>query len=440
MKKLFFFFFLFAQQCFATSHTITSPGNGNDIKANTITALSGLVDFDTLLVPICSCWVSHPAIDINIKIKILAIGDTSNTILYRNTTSSDANLLNEPFFKFNGSSWNMAPSGVQVKGIKFKSKEPSADDAGADGKSLALDQALQFDYVPWPEVTNCSFWWFGNGAIYINHRDYFAAQLIHNNYFINNAKGLTGLGYGYGVVVYGENNQWMTYVNHTDGNMVFIENNVFKMQSHAIAAGGCAKYESRYNKIYNNIIADNTSKHAIDGHGQQGNGGSLGSQNYFSTRLMISYYDTVINTLFFDRTAYVSNGTQSVTKPMERLVMSRGAEMIAHNTYLYGGRFGFAIGSDGGAWPYPYLFGQGYGSGLTYPSTHTGTSVSQGENDCFVWNNVYSIYDGSDGDGTGFYNYETSNFTVDRDYHYSTNGTAAKTNYDDLIYPCVNHY
>lgn len=439
MKKLLIFFLIVAQQCLATNHTVTSPGNGSDIRANTVTALSGLTDGDTLTFPTCSCYVSHPTISITVKIKILGT-DTSNTILYRHTTSTDANLLNVPFFTFTGTSWNMVPSGVKIKGIKFKSKTPSVDDAGADGNSIALDQALKFTNVPVFEVDQCSFWYFGNGAVYVEHRDYFARGLIHKNNFINNAKGASGLGYGYGVVIYGENLQWMSYANHTDGNMIYIEDNIFKMQSHAIAAGGCAKYESRYNKIYNNIVADNTSKHAIDGHGQQGNGGALGSQNYYSTRLMISYYDTVINNLFFDRTAYISNGTTTLSRPMERLIDSRGAQMFVHNDYLYGGRFGVTIQSDGGAWSYPYLFGQGYGSGLTYPSTHTGTSVSQGEGDCYVWSNNYSVYDGSNGDGTGFYNYETSNFTVDRDYHYSTNGTAAPSNWADLIYPCIYNY
>lgn len=439
MKKILFLFLLVVQQCLATTHTVTSPGNGNDIRANTVTALSGLADFDTLIFPTCSCYVSHPTITISVKIKILGT-DTSNTILYRNTTSTDANLLNVPFFTFDGSAWNMAPTGIKVQGIKFKSKQASVDDAGADGKSIALDQALKFSYVSGFEVKNCSFWWFGNGAVYEEGRDYFHRGLIHNCGFINCAKGASGLGYGYGVVMYGENLRWMYYANHMDGNMIYIEDNYFTFQSHAIAAGGCAKYESRYNKIYNNIKADNTSKHAIDGHGQQGNGGSLGSQNYFSTRLMISYMDSVRNNFFFDGTAYISNGTTTLSRPMERLVMSRGAQMFIHNDYLYGGRFGVTIGSDGGAWSYPYLFGQGYQSGLTYPSTHTGTSLSQSEGDCNVWSNNYVVYDGSNGDGTGFYNYETSNFTVDRDYHYSTNGTAAPSNWADLVYPCIYHY
>jgi len=437
MKRILFILCLIAQQAFATNHIVAITAGDN--KTNVNNALSGLTDRDTITFPACSVYISHPRITINIKIKILGL-DSSNTILYRNTSSSDANLLNEPFFEFVGTSWNYAPSGVQVKGIKFMSKVPSVDDAGADGKSIALDQALKFTNVSGFEVTQCAFWYFGNGAIYINHRDFFARGLIQKNGFVWNAKGATGLGYGYGVVIYGENLQWMAYKNHTDGNMIYIDGNNYKYQSHAIAAGGCAVYESRYNMIRENIISANPSKHAIDGHGQEGEGGALGSQNYYSTRLMVSYYDSIINTKFFDRSAYVSNGTHSVDEPMERLYMSRGAPIRAHHLYLYGGRFGFGIGVDGDPHAYPYWLSMGYASGLTYPSTHSGTTVSQREDDSAIWSNTYVVFDGSDGDGTGFHNYETGIYTSGRDYLYSTNGSAAPDNWVDLPYPCVHHY
>lgn len=437
MKKLFFLFILVAQQSFATTHTVTITGGDN--RTNITNAISGLVDFDTLYFPACSAYVAHPTITITVKIKIIGV-DTSNTILYRSSSSTDGNLLNVPFFTFDGSSWNLAPSGVKVQGIKFKSKEPSIDDAGADGKSIALDQALRFDYVSSFEVKDCSFWWLGNGAVYVNHRDYFARGLIHNSGFIWNAKGASGLGYGYGVVIYGENNQWIPYINNTDGNSIVIEDCVFKFHSHSIAAGGCANYTSRYNDFWNSIISENESKHALDAHGQQGNGGDLGSDNYFSTRIMISHNDSVRNTLFFDRTAYISNGSTTLSRPMERLLLSRGGELIVHDNYFYGGRFACSISYDGSAWAYPYLFGQGYASGLTYPSTHTGTSPSQSYGDTFIWNISYSVYDGSNGDGTMFYNYKTSDFLNNRDYHQSTNSSAAKINYTDIPYPYVNHY
>lgn len=434
MKKITLFLILICQQSFATIITVTNPGNGNDIRANLVTAITAAVDGDTVVIPTCSVTVTPPTISITKKIKLFGT-DTSNTILYRSEATSDGSLLNVPIITFDGSAWSLANSGVKVQGIKFRSKQPSAFDNGSDGLSLALDQGLKFINVPFFEVKECSFWYFGNGGTMVYHRDYYARGLIHKSNYYFNAKGLTGLGYGYGVVVYGENEQWIPYVNPSSGNFIFIEDNIFSWHSHAIAAGGCALYVSRYNKIYNNLISANVSKHAIDGHGQQGNGGALGSDNYFSTRLFISYMDTVINDKFFDRTTYVSNGTQPLSKPMERAILTRGGECIIHDVYVRGYRFAVSVSLDGGAWSYPYLFGAGYRSGLTYPSTHTGSSFSHGAGDVFFWNISYALFDGSDGDGTYFWNYKTSDFLVNRDYHSSTNASEIKSNYTDYPYP-----
>lgn len=425
-------FLLISTYCFSSTITVTNPGNGNDIRANLVSAISTAVDGDIVSVPTGSFVCTPPTITVTKKISIVGT-DSTNTIIIRSEATADGDLLNVPIITIDGSAWSLAQSGARVQGIRFKSKIPSADDAGADGKSLALDQGIRVINVSGFKITLCAFWYFGNGAVRVDHRDYFARGLINKCGFYLNAKGASGLGYGYGVVMYGENLQWLTYVDPSSVNKIFIEDNVFTWHSHAIAAGGCAMYVSRYNKIYKNVISENVSKHAIDGHGWQG--GSLGGENYFSTRIMISYMDTVINDIFFDRTAYVSNGSTLLNRPMERAILSRGGEAIVHNVYVRGYRFAVSISTDGPADNYPYEFGAGYASGLTYPSTHTGMGASQGYGDGFFWNISYSVYDGSNGDGTSFWNYKTSDFTENRDYHQSTNSTKTKPNYVDYTYP-----
>lgn len=432
MKKLIFLFLLFVNYSFATVITVTNPGAGADIRANLVTAIGSAVDGDIISFGTMSVTCTPPTITTTKKISFVGT-DTTNTIIVRPESSSDASLLNQPIITIDGSGWGLGPSGVRVTGIKFKSQIPSADDAGADGGSLALDQAVRVIKVTDFEIYNCSFWYFGNGAIRVDTYDYFARGLIYNNGFYLNAKGASGLGYGYGVVMYGENLQWIANVNASGNNFIFIEDNIFSWHSHAIAAGGCAKYVSRYNHFYKNVISENVSKHAIDGHGWQG--GSLGGENYFSTRLMISYMDTLINDIFFDRTAYVSNGTTLLNRPMERAILSRGGQAIVHNDYIIGYRFAVSISTDGGAANYPYPFGAGYQSASSYPSTHTGSSYSKGAGDVFFWNISYSVYDGSNGDGTSFWNYKTSDFLNDRDYHESTDATDVMPGYSDYTYP-----
>lgn len=437
MKKTLFIFLLFANYSFASVINVTNPGNGNDIRANLVTAYNSAVDGDIITIPTGSFIITPPTVTITKKVSVVGT-DSTNTILIRSSATSDASLSNVAMITFNGSTWSLSPSGVRVQGIRFKSKVPSVNDAGSDGLSLAADQGLTFINVSGFEVKLCSFWYFGNGGIRVQHRDYFARGLIHKCGFYLNAKGLTGLGLGYGIAILGENLQWIPYINASGGNFIFIEDNIFRWHSHAIAAGGCGLYVSRYNKFYKNVISGNVSKHAIDGHGWQG--GSLGGENYFSTRMMITYMDTVINDIFFDRTTYVSNGTQSLDKPMERAILTRGGEAIMHHDYIRGYRLATTISEDGSADPYPYDFGAGYNSGLTYPSTHTsnlaGTTASnsQGNGDVWIYNISYSIFDGSDGDGVSFYNYQPSDFLVDRDYH-----QAAKPNYTDFPYPHPNY-
>lgn len=430
--KTIILFLLISTYCFSSTITVTNPGNGNDIRANIVTAISSAVDGDIISIPTGSFVVTPPTISTTKKISFVGT-DSSSTILIRSEATADGDLLNVPIITIDGSGWSLAQSGARVQGIRFKSKIPSIDDAGADGKSLALDQGVRIINVSGFQIKLCAFWYFGNGAIRVDHRDYFARGLIHKCGFYFNAKGASGLGYGYGVVLYGENLQWIPSVNASGNNFIFIEDNIFSWHSHAIAAGGCALYVSRYNKIYNNVISENVSKHAIDGHGWQG--GSLGGENYFSTRMMISYMDTVVNDIFFDRTAYISNGSTLLNRPMERAILTRGGEAIIHNVYVKGYRFAVSVSTDGGAANYPYPFGAGFSSGSSYPSTHTGMGSSLGNGDFFSWNISYSVYDGSNGDGTAFWNYKTSDFTVDRDYHHSTNSTKTKPNYTDYTYP-----
>lgn len=326
-------------------------------------------------------------------------------------------------FKFNIN--KNVSSNISVAGITFKSKIPSA--SKNDGGSLADDVGINIincvDFV----IAHCRFEYFGNAAVSITHTDTLARGLICKNEFYHNAKGYDGLGLGYGVVVYGANKKWITDPKFGTANFIFIEDNSFDYHRHAIAAGGCALYVARYNTITNNIISGNSSTHAIDAH--EARGGSLRSGNYFSTRAIEVYNNTIINTTFHDGTPIVKG--QKVDKLIERAIIIRGGEAVIYNNTIKGYRFGGGINIDDLPWgsAYPIPYSAGYLSGKTLGSNHSGTNSTQSAGDVFYWGNKFTPYDNSK-DSKDFYNYDPQYFIQGRDYH-----LVPKPGYTPYTYP-----
>jgi len=423
--KIIVLFLIVITSVSAKTIQVTNPGNNNDIQPAISSAVNSAADGDLIVVP-AGTFVFNKNVVITKFISFKGAG-IGKTVFYRDKSVAD-NLLStntswETILKFNIN--KDIPSNITVSGITFKSKSPSL--VAGDGGSLAADMGIQLincvDFV----IYNCRFEYFGNAAISVFHRDTIARGLICKNEFYRNAKGFDGLGLGYGVVLYGENKKWMATPKFGSANFIFIEDNTFDYHRHAIAAGGCALYVARYNTITNNIISQFSTTHAIDAH--EARGGSLGGENYFSTRAIEAYNNTIINTTFHDGTPIVPG--QSVSKLIERAIAIRGGEAVLYNNTIKGYRFGGGIDLVSIPWgsTYPIPYSAGYLSGLALGATHTGTSTSQGAGDVFYWGNKFTSYDNYS-KSVDFYNYQTKYFTQNRDFH-----LVAKPGYTPYTYP-----
>jgi SprB repeat len=428
---------------FAATFQVANPGNGNDIQPNIQAAVNSAANGDVIVLPEGQFVVNKNVI-ISKFISIKGQGRTK-TILYRSESVSDATLQSSSWiviFRFNINS--NTSSKIVVSDICFKSKKPSmnsivdrngTDSLALDGLSLAKDMGVEFvkclDFV----VTGCRFENFGNGAVSIQHDDSIVGGLIYKNEFVHNAKGSAALGLGYGVVVYGTNTKWIDNPRFGTSNFIFIEDNYFDYHRHSVAAGGCALYVFRRNYVLNNV-AGNTS-HAIDAHEARLSKGV----NYYSTRAIEVYNDSLVNTQFRDGSGDVADGTaiKSVTKPTttnvswltEAAIKTRGGEAMIHDNYIEGYRFGVGlIANNILTNPYPIPYQQGYLSALKFGAGHTGVGSGKESGDNFMWNDKFVIYASGNSANTYFYNYSSSYLVNDRDYHLSANSA-----YTTYTYP-----
>jgi hypothetical protein len=404
---------------------ITNPGNNKDIQPAINTALRTALDGDILCLPE-GVFIFNKSIIVSKFISFKGAG-IGKTILYRSPTVPDSLLSFDDqwnvMFCFNIN--KTMQSNISVTGITFRSKNPSI--TKGDGGSLASDIGIRFikcvDFV----VSHCRFEYFGNGAVSVVHSDTLARGLICKNEFYRNAKGFDGLGLGYGVVVYGDNNQWVSNPKFGSNNFIFIESNTFDYHRHAIAARGCGLYVARYNTITNNIISQDNSTHAIDAH--EARGGKLGNGNYFSTRAIEVYNNTILNTTFYGGKPIVSG--QKASMLIERAIAIRGGEAVVYGNTIKGYRFGGSVGIAVFPWGtnYPLPYSPGYISGSALGANHSGTNVSQGNGDAFFWGNKFTPYDNLP-ESNVFYNYDPSHFVLGRDYH-----VQAKPGYVPYTYP-----
>lgn len=394
---------------------VPSPGENQNIQPAIQAAINFAANGDEIDLPEGS-FIFNNDITITKFISIKGIGST-RTILYRENNTPDAVLESwGPIFTFDIN--KTYSSNIVISNICFKSKTPSLKDG--DGGSLAADFGLKFINAVDFTVTNCRFENFGNAAISVIHEDLLSRGLIYKNEFFHNAKGPTGLGLGYGVVVYGGNTQWTSSPEFGTSNFIFIEDNSFDYHRHAVAAGGCARYVFRYNTVSNNLIAQ-----AVDAHEARQTDGS----NYYSTRAVEIYNNTIVNSTFKDGTPIITG--QSAKLLTETAILIRGGEALVFNNTINGYRFGVGVINFvvQGAQNYPIFTQIGYKSGQAYGANHTGTDSNTGDGDLFAWNNNFTKYLDVSGSDT-FYNYQPEYFKDGRDYH-----LLSKPNYTPYIYP-----
>jgi hypothetical protein len=417
---------LFSNVIQAKTIQVASPGADRDIQPAIQTAVNGAINGDLIELP-AGQFILNKSVVITRFISIKGQG-MGQTILYRSESTTDATLSNDSYWRgmFRFTINSTTSSGIIVSDLTLKSKKPSL--VNGDGLSVASDIGIEMvkciDFV----ITRCRFENFGNGAVSVLHDDLLAGGVIAKNEFVHNCKGYDALGLGYGVVVYGTNNSWVANPKFGSSNFIFIEDNLFDYHRHSVAGGGNGLYVFRYNTVKNNV-AGNTA-HAIDAHEARLESGG----NYYSTRAIEVYNNSIINTLFRDGSSNCPNGTaivagKSATWLVECAIRTRGGEALVHDNYIEGYRFGVGLVTPKlSAYPSPYQ--QGYLSAKKYGASHTGVDTDKGDGDVFIWKDSYKSYALTNTQCVYFYNYTPDYIVAERDYH-----LYAKAGYTPYTYP-----
>lgn len=402
MKKTLLFLLLISTSLGAKVYNVASPGAGKDIQPIVQSTIDLSANGDTINLPE-GIFVTNQKITCSKGLTINGAG-RDKTVIGSGTIILDVIFL---FTKAN----NVVFKNLALVGRR----DTTTRDVG-----LRFNNCLDF------VVMYNKFEHFGSSAVWVVHNDSIARGLISRNIFNDNERGYEGLGLGYAVSVYGENKKWIDKIIWGTDNFIYIENNIMNKHRHSIAAGGCGLYVSRYNYILTNTIS-----HAIDMHEARQNNGS----NHYATRAADVYGNILINTT--DKNGKDIEAGSSPRYLAEAGITCRGGEMLVHDNYISGYRFGVGITNglvwqhQDSAYAYPIFCQQGYLSGKNYGPLHTGTKMPKGDGDVFVWNNIFlnncSLDKVSCSD---FYNYLPKFLKEGRDYH-----LVKKPSYKSYKYP-----
>ncbi len=399
--------------------TVQNPGNNKDIQPFLAKAVNEAVAGDEIQLPAGEFKFTGIVV-IEKKVSISGAG-MDKTILYRTQEESDDLLSDEHKYMLLYEINSTQSANIKISQIGFRSKKPQA---GKQQQSLAKDIAIKLIGCVDFSISNCRFQFFGEAAVAVNHADEVSKGLIYKNEFLNNARGPNGMGLGYGIVVYGSNKKWITPAGFGTDNFIFIEDNLFIGQRHAIAAGGCGRYVFRYNKVIDNNIGEGSS-HAVDAHEARQTPGD----NYYSARAVEIYNDEIRNNTFMDKKPITKGrlGDQLV----ENAILIRGGEALIHHNNISGYRFGIGIVNFEvkGKQQYPIFTQPGYSSGLKHGAAHRGQEGDKGDGDLFAWENKFKPYISEDS-SQEFYNYREEYFIEGRDYHLQ-----ARAGYKPYPYP-----
>jgi hypothetical protein len=440
MKKIkFLISFLLLSVCIqASTILVTNPGTGNDITSNLQTAVNAAVNYDLIEIPTGAFKVNATSISTTKLISFKGQG-VGSTILYRDAALSDASILSKPIITLTINS--RVPCGVQVYGIEFRSKSPY-------GASVAQDIGLKVINAVGARVYNCKFSYFGEAGLDWRHYDDDPKGLIDNNIFFHCVKGGSGgLGYGYGIVVYGESSKWIDDVAFGTDNFLFIENNQFYDNRHSVSSAGCALVVIRYNFFQNNNIANYTWQ-CIDG-GHQARELTSGT-NRNGTRGAEIYCNKIINSMRTDSSVAMANGCPD-DKIQERGIGIMNGDVLCYKDTVIGCRFAFGfIQNESAVYAYPFIQQCGAKSGKREGTSGGNLSgIFANEGDPWVWDmyfpNLYTLTGG--GYCQKMWNYTAAVYggpgvfsdyiSPIRDYLYNsgTSGVGAKPLYTPYTYP-----
>lgn len=437
--KIFLLSFLFSLVAHAAVITVVNPGNNNNLNTNLNAAVSAAVIGDTVQIPTGVFKITTANITINKAISLC--GSAPGTVLYRDEAYTDGDLNYETMITFNINS--RIPCGVEVYNLELRSQIPLIN--AGDGGSLTLDVGLKLVNATGFKVYNCTFKWFGDSGLQIRHYDDVCHGLIYNNVFDTNTKGLDGLGYGYGVVIYGQSLKWVDEPGYGTDNFVFIENNTFYNHRHSISSAGCARFVFRYNFIQNNRL-NSPYWQAIDA-GHQAREDSPGT-NRHGTAVAEIYGNKVTNTTRIDGVTAMANGCPS-SQMEERGIGIMNGHVLCYNDTFAGVRFpiGF-IQNESTTYPYPFPEQVGAKSGKREGRSGAGTDLYSTEGNAWVWDISHIVYTLASGAITQkMFNYtaavyggpgvSTDYIAPGRDYNYNsgTAGAGAKPLYTPYPHP-----
>ena len=407
---------------------VENPGENNDIQPGILKAYNLANEGDIIVLPEGKFSYSN-SLEFTKLVSLIGAGK-DKTILYRPESTSDSSLLNKYFFR-----WKIerdSSSHLVISDFTLKSKISAGNDNL--GGSLATDYGIIINQAVDFVITDCRFEYFGFAAVSIRHKDLLARGLIYNNQFYHNYKG-DGLGLGYGVVVYGENNQWAEVPKFGSENFIFIEDNYFEAHRHAIAGGGCGLYVARYNTIKNNFVS-----HAIDMHEARSTTGN----NAYATRATEIYNNTLSNDTYLDNVPVsdnppwhdAGNGRTGGNALSSHAIGIRGGEVLIFNNqisyYKYAIVFSAIYHSETGDQNvYPLKTQIGYRSAISFGINDTGTDAAHGDGDAYIWNNNLKAYGPENVPyNTLFRNSNTEMLQENRDYHFTE-----KPGYMPYTYP-----
>jgi len=216
----------------------------NDVRASIVDAIDG----DNVIIPAGQCDWGGQSLEIRKEISLSGAGSNANgTVIIRSVATSDPLIVFHCLDK---------PLGFSLSAIRFEGLfNPNLNNIFDRGVTTA--HGCQ-DFL----ITNNTFTGFAGAGVDIsdhtntNERN---RGVISENRFIENFK--VGGGYGVSVSSGGRNELPIDYGSN---NFVFIEDNYFAKNRHAITSGLDAAYVARYN-----TIEDNYPRYsAIDTHGK----------------------------------------------------------------------------------------------------------------------------------------------------------------------------
>lgn len=392
--------------CQVTTHYIRP-----DVTAQVQAAINAANLNDTLNVGMMEGIIYNQLV-VNKSIVIIGAG-AGKTIWERDPNQTDAQLSANCMLRLNINS--NTPCHVVIQGITFRSTTNPA--------SLAADIGIVSYLANGFEISNCNFEYWGEAGISVLHDDSTCHGYIHDCSFLNNVRlaDPNGLGLGYGIEVYGTNKRWISSPRFGTNNFIFVENNSFDTQRHAITGGGGALFIFRYNRCANNKIS-----HIIDTHDAY-----LGDKygNKLATRAVEVYNNSLSNNFFTDGTIITLG--KSIYMLPENAIMIRGGEALVHHNTI-SGYFRFPIGIANyqtfpKPTPFPVLGQPGYASDSIYGPNHSGIDSSHAAGDFFWWENDITLYPSTQ----EFWNYNPELFVEERDFHRGV----AKPGYTPYPYP-----